>query len=88
MATGNKIKFLTLFENFVKRGFQFRSLSTGPVLGRWALPDSTWTQYRKVDLANEDHCGCCVFDSNTVKTTKYIICEDDVICIDEEDTIN
>ena len=30
-----------------------------PVLGRWALNYNDNMIHRKVDLANEDHCGCC-----------------------------
>ena len=35
-----------------------------PKLGRWALIRDTKIINRKVDLANEDHCGCCVEESN------------------------
>lgn len=34
--------------------------------GRWALHHDSPKQFRKVDQANEDHCGCCStsFESN------------------------
>ena len=30
-----------------------------PLLGRWAIHHSNTQIDRKIDLANEDHCGCC-----------------------------
>ena len=35
-----------------------------PKLGRWSLVRDAKIVNRKVDLANEDHCGCCVEESN------------------------
>jgi hypothetical protein len=31
-----------------------------PKLGRWSLVRDVKVINRKIDLANEDHCGCCV----------------------------
>jgi hypothetical protein len=59
-------------------------ISTAPTeqittkLGRWKIDYSHQVIQRKVDQANEDHCGCCVneFDDNdnvAEKKDKYFI---------------
>jgi len=42
-----------------------------PKLGRWSLVRDIKIIHRKVDLANEDHCGCCV-EEISKKPKKYI----------------
>jgi hypothetical protein len=46
-----------------------------PKLGRWSLIRDVKIINRKVDLANEDHCGCCIkrndtYPKNIKKTIK------------------
>ncbi len=41
-----------------------------PKLGRWALIRDTKIINRKVDLANEDHCGCCDEETNKKNENK------------------
>lgn len=35
-----------------------------PKLGRWSIQYENHVIYRKIDQANEDHCGCCEFTSH------------------------
>lgn len=64
-----------------------RPISTYPVLGRWALNQTDSLVYRKIDLANEDHCGCC-FPSEEKKQEEtddlFVICEDDIVCVSDK----
>lgn len=46
----------------------FTSSVDYPILGRWSLQYSDKIVNRKIDLANEDHCGCCVPTPTVVKT--------------------
>lgn len=40
-----------------------------PLLGRWTLNYNDNLVNRKIDLANEDHCGCCsIEDVKSVST--------------------
>jgi hypothetical protein len=77
-----------MFSLFFRRFSQVnRPLSTYPVLGRWALNQTDSLIYRKIDLANEDHCGCC-FQSEEKKQEEiddlFVICEDDIVCISDK----
>lgn len=54
-----------------------------PVLGRWATQEGDKVVFRKMDLANEDHCGCCVPENIVFKKNdEFVICDDDVICVE------
>jgi len=57
-----------------------------PILGRWAVQEVDKLVFRKIDLANEDHCGCCIQEKPLIeeKNDKYLICDDDIICVDFE----
>lgn len=61
--------------NIISKAFRYlskASISTAPTeqittkLGRWKIDYNHQVIQRKVDQANEDHCGCCVneFDNN------------------------
>lgn len=73
--------FFSLFFKYVSQAK--RPISTYPVLGRWAVSQSETLIHRKIDLANEDHCGCCVFTTTNneiiEKEDTFVICDDDVI---------
>lgn len=43
--------------------FFFKRNISLPILGRWSIPNCEFKVGRKVDLSNEDHCGCC-YESN------------------------
>ena len=36
------------------------SMRSTPALGRWSLKYDEQVLQRVIDMANEDHCGCCV----------------------------
>lgn len=36
------------------------SLVPSPKLGRWSINYDPQIIHRKIDQANEDHCGCCI----------------------------
>jgi hypothetical protein len=42
--------------------FTTRTISSYPtsILGRWLIEKDYKKVNRKLDLANEDHCGCCI----------------------------
>ena len=40
-------------------------------LGRWTIDYNHQVIQRKVDQANEDHCGCCVNEFNNKPDDKY-----------------
>ncbi len=48
--------------NTFKRMITSSSLTKTNNLGRWALVHKHSVVFKKVDLANEDHCGCCVVE--------------------------
>ena len=63
-----------------------RPISTYPVLGRWALNQTDSLVHRKIDLANEDHCGCCIHLDEKKQEEKqtddlFVICNDDIVCV-------
>lgn len=47
--------------------FLIRSSDNLPQLGRWRIDYTTSVLHRKIDQANEDHCGCCVVDMKEMK---------------------
>jgi len=42
-----------------------RTISSYPtsILGRWLIEKDYKKVNRKLDLANEDHCGCCITET-------------------------
>lgn len=76
-----------IYKNIFKKGFSMRAQSTAPVLGRWSLEFSQQKLNRKVDLANEDHCGCCDDTKKEIKQSEkvYMVCGyDDVVVLMED----
>jgi hypothetical protein len=76
--------------SFLKRASYYsrRSVSNYPVLGRWTLNQTDMLIHRKIDLANEDHCGCC-FPTDEHKLDEkhdetFFICGDDVVCVSDK----
>lgn len=55
-----------------------------PVLGRWEIPSSTKLLHRKIDLANEDHCGCCEPEKPKETTMMIIQGYDDVVFLPDD----
>ena len=45
--------------------FTTRTISSYPtsILGRWLIEKDYKKVNRKFDLANEDHCGCCIIET-------------------------
>lgn len=71
------------FKKAFKKNLWVRFQSTKPVLGRWTLEPSQQKLDRKVDLANEDHCGCCD-DMKQKEEPVYFICgSNDVIDVSD-----
>ncbi len=81
---------IIMFSLFFSRFSQVkRPISTYPVLGRWALNQTDSLVYRKIDLANEDHCGCCFQSEEKKQEDKqtedlFVICEDDIVRISDK----
>jgi hypothetical protein len=49
-------------------------------LGRWSIEASSIQTYKKVDLANEDHCGTC--SNEKQPSANFAIINDDIICLE------
>ena len=43
------------------------SATASPALGRWGIQYDERVIDRKINQANEDHCGCCVADDSEKK---------------------
>jgi len=53
-----------------KRLISIKSITvtfTPSILGRWLIEKDYKKVNRKLDLANEDHCGCCYVELETKK---------------------
>jgi hypothetical protein len=55
-------------------------VSATAALGRWSIEASSTSTYRKVDLANEDHCGTCASEQAPVRN--FVIVNDDIIYLE------
>lgn len=54
----------------IQKSIKFiKSINYTPIiyLGRWNLESNIKNINRKIDLANEDHCGCCDINFNNNK---------------------
>ena len=56
------------FINFVKNNFNFvRNTNNTITLGRWKIEKKDYMTDIKINNANEDHCGTCIYTKNTKK---------------------
>jgi hypothetical protein len=56
------------FINFVKNNFNFgRNTINTITLGRWKIEKKDYMTDIKINNANEDHCGTCIYTKKTNK---------------------
>lgn len=60
------IKYISSYKNSIKHYFR----STPLILGRWTRDNCQTKTNKKVDWANEDHCGPCGVMTPVYKTHK------------------
>lgn len=51
------IQFMRLSKLSISPKFKF--FNQKKLIGRWNVNDSIKKINKKIDLSNEDHCGCC-----------------------------
>jgi hypothetical protein len=54
-----------------KRLFTYSFNNNLHMLGRWIINYDENIINTKVDQANEDHCGCCAFNTNHLKNNNF-----------------
>ena len=66
-----------------KRLFTYSFNNNLHMLGRWIINYDEKIIHTKVFQANEDHCGCCNININSVNTNKNIINNNNNILIND-----
>jgi hypothetical protein len=56
------------------------SRGSAAALGRWSIETCNNKTYKKVDFANEDHCGTC--SNEKQPSSNFAIINDDIICLE------